>query len=230
MSHHINLTRIKGVANALSDLENEIAFVGGATVSLYADAPEHLEVRPTDDIDVLIEIMSYNAYATLQQKLSTLGFQLDTDAKITCRYKYQGLIVDIMPLDESVLGFSNLWYKQGFENLETYPVENGVDIKLFSIAYFLASKLEAFRGRGGNDGRTSKDFEDIVFVLDNRKSIWDDLKSLDGEVLLYLQEQFRQLLQLPYIGEWISVHLEPETANKRKEMIIEGMATIVNGI
>lgn len=47
MSHHINLTRIKGVANALSDLKDEIAFVGGATVSLYADTPEYIEVRPS---------------------------------------------------------------------------------------------------------------------------------------------------------------------------------------
>ncbi len=35
---------------------------------------------------------------------------------------------------------------------------------------FLATKFEAFKDRGG-DYRTSHDFEDIVYVLDNRTTI-----------------------------------------------------------
>ncbi len=227
MSHHINLTRIKGVAHALSDLKDEIAFVGGATVSLYVDTPEYIEVRPTEDIDVLIEILSYNAYAQLQEKLSALGFELDKEAKITCRYIYQGLIVDIMPLEENVLGFSNRWYKEGFEHLELYPIIHGPDIRIFPAAYFIACKLEAFHGRGKGDGRTSKDFEDIIFILDNRESIWADLKKYERDVFQYIQEQFSKLLSLPYIEEWISAHLEPATANKRVKMIRDGMRRIV---
>ena len=226
MSHHINLTRIKGVANALSDLENEIAFVGGATVSLYADTPEYVEVRPTDDIDVLVEILTYNAYTQLQQKLNELGFELDKEAKITCRYKYQGIIVDIMPLEGNVLGFENLWYKEGFGNLETYHVADGPSIRIFPVAYFIASKIEAFRGRGNKDGRTSKDFEDIIFVLDNRQSVWEDLKQQGGEVLSYLQQQFKDLLSLPYIDEWIATHLDPNTADKRTNILIKTMKAI----
>ena len=37
MPHHINITRIKAVAGLLKALQQEIVFVGGATVSLYAD-------------------------------------------------------------------------------------------------------------------------------------------------------------------------------------------------
>ncbi len=62
MSHHINLVRIKGVYHALGALNETIAFVGGATVSLYVDRPEQTDVRPTNDIDVLIEIGSYGEY------------------------------------------------------------------------------------------------------------------------------------------------------------------------
>ena len=42
MNHHRNITRIKAVSNALEDLKDLVVFVGGATVSLYADriAPE----------------------------------------------------------------------------------------------------------------------------------------------------------------------------------------------
>ena len=40
MSDHINIARLKAVVNILSDFKEEIVFVGGATVSLYASRPE----------------------------------------------------------------------------------------------------------------------------------------------------------------------------------------------
>ncbi|HTM66044.1 MAG TPA: nucleotidyl transferase AbiEii/AbiGii toxin family protein [Flavipsychrobacter sp.] len=152
MSHHINLIRIKGVASALVELKDDIAFVGGATVSLYADHPEQTDTRPTDDIDVLVEIATYSAYTKLQERLRVLGFALDTEAKITCRYKYQGLIVDIMPTEEEVLGFKSRWYKEGFKHLQTYTSEHGIQIRIFPVAYFIASKLDAFNDRSSGDG------------------------------------------------------------------------------
>jgi len=109
MSHHVNLVRIKSVYNALEELNEMVAFVGGATVSLYVDRPEQADVRPTYDIDVLVEIGSYRENVAIQEKLAAIGFNVDQEAKITCRYKYQGLTVDIMPTDEDVLGFSNKW-------------------------------------------------------------------------------------------------------------------------
>jgi hypothetical protein len=38
-----------------------VVFVGGATVSLYADRIA-AEVRPTDDIDILLETLRANRY------------------------------------------------------------------------------------------------------------------------------------------------------------------------
>ncbi len=57
MSHHTNTIRIKAVAKALDDLNKKIVFVGGATISLYPDR-QVFEVRPTDDVDVIIEILN----------------------------------------------------------------------------------------------------------------------------------------------------------------------------
>ena len=220
MSHHVNRVRIKAVHNALAALHETIVFVGGATVSLYADKPEQTDVRPTNDIDVLIEIGSYGAYAAIQEQLATIGFYVDPEAKVTCRYIYDGLTVDIMPTDESVLGFSNRWYKEGFSNLETYQVDERTTVNIFSPAYFIASKLEAYKGRGNNDGRTSQDFEDIVFVLDNRKTIWQELNESTPVLKRYLQEEWRHLLSNTNIEEWLSVHLEYNTATARARVIL----------
>lgn len=57
-----SITRIKVVYGALEELANEVVFVGGATVALYADRPSG-EARPTDDVDILVELMHYRDYA-----------------------------------------------------------------------------------------------------------------------------------------------------------------------
>jgi predicted nucleotidyltransferase len=217
------------VYNALGELKDSVAFVGGATVSLYADKPEQADVRPTEDIDVLIEIGTYMEYTKLQDYLNKLGFELDTEAAVICRYKYQGLTVDVMPTDENVLGFSNRWYKKGFEHIIKYQVDDQVKVNIFSSPYFIASKLEAFNGRGRKDGRTSQDFEDIVFVLDNRKSIWAEMQDADVEVRSCLMEEWAGLLRIPYHEEWISAHLEYETAYVRARSIITSMRSFVGG-
>ncbi len=67
MSHSINLLRLKAVSQALHPLQTQVVFVGGATVSLYADRKAE-EVRPTDDVDVLIEIWAYKDYAAIEEK------------------------------------------------------------------------------------------------------------------------------------------------------------------
>lgn len=74
--------------------------------------------------------------------------------------------------------------------------------------YLLATKFEAFKGRGNGDGRTSHDFEDIVFVLENRKEIWQEILDLNGEIKEYLINEFTQLINNPFATEWIDCHVE----------------------
>ncbi|MBK7636041.1 MAG: hypothetical protein IPJ13_18520 [Saprospiraceae bacterium] len=56
MSHHHNLLRIVTVARALAELNKDVVFVGGAVVSLYSQKPHLIDLRVTDDIDIIIEI------------------------------------------------------------------------------------------------------------------------------------------------------------------------------
>jgi hypothetical protein len=60
MSHRENITRIRAVYHALEELAVSVVFVGGATVSLYTDRPA-AEVRPTDNVDILIALAHYSA-------------------------------------------------------------------------------------------------------------------------------------------------------------------------
>jgi len=207
MNHHTNIVRIKAVAHALAGLNAKVVFVGGATISLYPDRPI-LDVRPTDDVDVIIEIVNYKNRSLLEERLRTLGFSHDIDSGVICRYRIHGIIVDIAPTDDASVGFSNRWYPAGFEQSISYQIDEQTSINILDAPYFIATKLEAHKGRGDNDGRTSQDFEDIVFVLENRSTIWQEMSTTNDELQQYLLAEFLNLSEQRGLREWIDCHVE----------------------
>lgn len=223
--NNINVVRIKAVANALNDLLEKVVFVGGATTSFYPDR-QILEVRPTDDVDVIVEILSYKNRVELEKKLLKIGFTNDIESGIICRYKIKGVVVDIMPTNEPSIGFQNIWYPDGFTNSIEFEIEKDFRIRILSPAYFIATKLEAHKSRGNNDGRTSQDFEDIIFVLENRESIWNEMIDTDEKLSSYLKNEFKDLLDNPNIKEWISCHVERNNSNAIN-YIIENIYTFI---
>lgn len=205
MNQHTNLVRIRAVYHGLGPLRDQVVFVGGATVALYADR-QAAEVRPTDDVDILVEIVTQGAFAAIEQQLRELGFKNDTSARFVGRYLLDGLIVDVMPTDEKILGFSNPWYKEGYIVSIPYVIDEQHVVRIFPVVYFMASKIAAFENRGNKDGRTSSDFEDVIYVLENRTSIWDELAAAPETVKAYLKERFNTYREAGNLEEWVSAH------------------------
>ena len=178
MSPKINEELIKTVARALEGLNEKVVFVGGATVPLYADVPV-LDIRPTDDIDVAVEILSYAKRTNIEERLGKIGFRPDTSSGVACRYIMgEDIVVDIIPTNDPSSGIKTKWYPEGFKNSIPYQLDD-LTINIFSAPYFISAKLEAFKDRGKKDGRTSQDFEDIIFILENRTTVWDEIKNSD---------------------------------------------------
>ena len=227
MEQHLSILRIKAVATILKQLNHKMVFVGGATVALYAPREMSYETRPTDDVDVVVELASYLDYSKLDEQLRLIGFQNDIESGIICRYKVQGIVVDIMPTNPSVLGFSNIWYPDGFRNAMDVKIDDEVTIKIFSPAYFIATKLEAFKSRGGKDYRTSSDFEDIVYVLDNCVEIETSLGNVNDSLKVYFQTEFSKLLADNSLEEGIYAHLPPRFAMSKSIAIISLLRKII---
>ncbi len=225
MSHRINIVRIKAVANALDNLKEKVVFVGGATISLYPDR-QVFEVRPTDDVDVLIEILNYQNRVDLEEKLRGIGFSHDIESGVVCRYKINGIVVDIMPTNDISIGFSNTWYPEGFNQAIDYIIDEGCKVKILSAPFFIATKFEAFKGRGKNDGRTSSDFEDIIYTLENRASIWDEMNNTNENLRNYLRIEFQNVLNNPNHFEWIDGHVE-RASPPASYLILEAMKKFV---
>jgi predicted nucleotidyltransferase len=207
MSQSTNLIRIKAVNSALKPLEQKVVFIGGAVVSLYAQR-EVIEIRPTDDVDVLVELLNYGGRAEIEEKLRSIGFAHDVESGIVCRYRIQGIIVDILPTTDASSGFNNKWYPEGFENAAAHKLDDFHTIFILTAPYFLVTKIEAFKDRGNRDGRTSQDFEDMIFILENRAEIWEELNRCQGTLRDYLQKEFSALLKIPYFNDWVEAHVE----------------------
>lgn len=224
-----NVVRIKVLAEAFSRLKNKVVFVGGAVVELYCDDPARAEVRPTDDVDVVVELINLGSYATLEEDLRAIGFQNDMFSSVICRYKYHDIVIDIMPTDANILGFTNVWYNDGLSHSIPYVLNDGLAIQIFTLHYFIASKFEALKSdRHGKDYRYNSDFEDIIYIFDNRINIKSELVECTNDVKVYLQKMIIALLQRPYIEEEIIANLEYSSSNQRKNRILAIWESFIN--
>ena len=199
-----NIIMLQTVANGLGELKDEMVFVGGAVAELYADNPAASEIRPTLDVDCVIEIRSRLQFAKMEENLRARGFKNDTSTGAPiCRWIYKDIKVDVMPTDSDVLGFSNRWYEEGIEIKRQKTLPNGTNVFVFPPEYYLAAKFEAHNSRGGNDLRQSHDFEDIIYILDNCSNIVDNISASNPSVKEYLKSECLKLLENPNITEGI---------------------------
>lgn len=192
---HRNLELLIAAAGKLRPLLDELVFVGGCTTGLLITDEAAAEVRPTIDVDAIAEISSYADYATFSEKLQDLDFTLDTSEDApTCRFRSDETILDVMPLDEGILGFSNRWYKPAMESAEEREIASGLRIRVVTAPYFCATKLEAFAGRGQGDYLASHDLEDLVTLIDGRLGLIEELREAPQDVRSYVADEIAHLL------------------------------------
>jgi hypothetical protein len=100
-----NIVILQTVADGLEELKEEVVFVGGAVAELYADDPASSDIRPTLDVDCVIELSSRLEHAILEERLRAKKFAHDTSGgSPICRWIYKSIKVDVMPTDE------NTWF------------------------------------------------------------------------------------------------------------------------
>lgn len=99
-----------------------------------------------------------------------------------------------MPTEGKILGFTNRWYPEGFEKSVTTKLHDGQEIRIFALPYLIASKIEAFKGRGKKDYIGSTDMEDIVALLDGAPDFQEQTRQVPVPLRAYLRENFRAFL------------------------------------
>lgn len=193
----IQRAMLEVVATALgATLRQQVAFVGGCTTALFlTDAFSLEQVRHTKDVDLIVGVLGHGQWYGLQQQLRNQGFTDDTspDAPI-CAMRWQGLRVDFMPDDPKVLGFSNRWYPEALKTASPFALSDACTIRLVQPACFMATKLEAFLGRGQHDPESSQDIEDLLNLFDGRATIVAEMVASSPAMRAFFAEQLTALL------------------------------------
>ena len=111
-----NIRMLELAAEQLGNLLSEVVFVGGATVELWITDEAAPEFRPTDDVDVIVEITTRRDYHRFERRVREVGFEHDQESGVICRFREpeSGLLLDVMPTEASILGFENRWQAAAF--------------------------------------------------------------------------------------------------------------------
>ena len=227
MPNH-NLDLLAQAARLLEPLLDELVFVGGCTTALLITDKAAADVRPTYDVDAIAEITSYPAYADFSARLRKIGFTEDTsEGAPICRWRQKKTILDVMPLDEKILGFSNRWYRPAMESASDRELEPGLRIRVVNSVYFCATKLEAFASRGNGDYMASHDLEDLLSVIDGRPELVGEIQSAPLDVLAYIASEVQTLLDTEAFLDALPGHLHPDVASQgRVGTILDRMRQI----
>jgi hypothetical protein len=91
----LNLQMLEEAAAKLASLLDDLVFVGGVTLGLLITDPAAAPIRPTKDIDVIAEIMTYTDYIVFSNRLRQEDFTEDAgEDPITCRWHHGELILE----------------------------------------------------------------------------------------------------------------------------------------
>jgi predicted nucleotidyltransferase len=223
---------LQTVADALGpELVRQVAFVGGCTTALLiTDAFARESVRFTEDVDVIVHVLGYGKWQGLLSELRQRGFRESPEDDIICRMRLpnaligRDLLVDFMPDDEAILNFTNRWYRDALRSATDHALPSGTLIRVVTPGYFLATKLEAYRGRGRNDPLASRDIEDILAVVDGRDSLQSELLQAEPALGHYIAQAITDLLahrDFPY-----AVQAAARQQQAREELIFQRLEAI----
>jgi hypothetical protein len=217
----VSIEMLEAAADALGDLLGEVVFVGGATLGLWITDAAAPEPRPTNDVDLIVEVASRGGFHEFEERLRARGLREDVLSGVICRWRHGELVLDVMPTDASILGFANRWQALAVPHAIERELPSGTRIAAVSPPFLVATKLEAFAGRGREDYFGSRDFADVVSLLDGREELVAEVRSSPGDLRRYLAEELARHQTHPRFLDGIYGGLLPDDASQaRAELIV----------
>jgi hypothetical protein len=212
---------LETAALALGDLRHRVVFLGGATIGLWMTDPASRAARTTDDVDVVAEVATLASYEAFQADLRRAGFTEDILSGVICRWQHtdSGLVLDAIPAKPELAGFEGEWLQPAAAAAVERELPSGALIRVVPPIHLLATKLEAFADRGEDDCLSSRDFEDIVLLIDSRDELRDELATADEELKTYVNRQLSRIMRLPNFDYGVEGALAAPDARERANAI-----------
>jgi hypothetical protein len=226
---------IEAAAEALGPLLSDVVFLGGASIHLWVSDPAAPATRATNDVDVISAVAGTVGYYKLGERLRERGFSEASDSPVICRWHHAetSLVLDVMPTDEKVLGFSNRWYERAIATSVELSLSNGLQIRAATPPSIIATKLAAWHGRGNKDMLGSLDLHDVLVLIDGREEL---IAEIDEEPVLsrYISNELAALRSDPHFtyltesalhGYGALIAERGEVVHRRIEAIIASVAS-----
>ena len=121
-----------------------------------------------------------------------------------------------MPTLGDVLGFSNRWYALAVNTARDLTLPSGTAIRVITAPAFVATKLEAFAGRGGGDHLFSHDLSDVISVIDGRDELLVEVLQAPTVLQTYLVRQMSALLATRAFRDSLPGHLPADAASQAR--------------
>jgi Nucleotidyl transferase AbiEii toxin, Type IV TA system len=214
----VSFELLERAAQALEPVLSDVVFLGGASIVLWITDPAAPPPRPTKDVDVVVEVTSRTAFHKFEDRLRSLGFKEDQEDGIICRWRHPGidLILDAMPADAAMLGFENRWQGASIPHAVECTLPSGTAIRAAAPRYLLATKIEAFTGRGREDFLGSRDFGDMIALIDGREELVTEVQQAAPELRRYLAGELGRLRAHPRFRDGISGALRADRASQAR--------------
>jgi hypothetical protein len=190
---------------------------------LWVTDPAAPALRPTKDVDVVLEVTTRAAFYDFERRLRDHGFAEDKLDGIICRWRHRAsdLTLDATPADPRSLGFANRRQAAAIPHAIERRLPSGAAIRAVSPPYLLATKLEAFKSRGRDDFLASRDFGDIIALVDGREELTIEVARADYEVRSYIGSEVQRLLAHPRFPDGLFGALRPDAASQaRAEAVV----------
>lgn len=213
----MSVALLEAAAAALGELKREVVFLGGATVTLWVTDPAAPPARPTKDVDVVVEATTRLGFEQFQERLRS-AFTEDRESGVICRWKSRvgALALDVMPARAELLGFENRWLSEALPHAVERRLPSATTIRAVSPPYLVATKLEAFRGRGGGDYYGSRDVADVVALLDGRAEIVEEVRASPPGLRRYLADHLARIVEDRRGLEGLAAHLPMDAASQER--------------
>lgn len=225
-----NVPALELVVAKLGALTSELVLVGGCSVGLLITDRARPPVRPTEDVDMVTQVVTLAAYHQIQERLRACGFkEAKEEGAHIFRWRNGNLILDVMPSGVDFGHSSNRWYPEAIKSAMPYTLPSGSNVRLIAAPLFIATKFEAFQDRGQGD-YGHHDIEDIVNVVDGRSGLTEEIAQAPGEVREFLKDEFDGLLANEAFHDRLPWHLHGDAGSQARAFIVVSRMRVLAGL
>jgi hypothetical protein len=212
---------LETAAATLGRLRERVVFLGGATISLWTTDPAARTPRVTYDVDVVAEVVTLAGYERSKVSFEKRGSQKIRTAASS--------------VDGSTKRPSSLWMLFLQSHVSPASAADGCVRRprpQSSIGFLLGPLFASFlpciywrrslrrlRIGGNDDCIASRDFEDVILLIDSREQLLEEQRRSPDDVQAYIRPELNRLMRLPTFEYGVERALTGPAARGRVQQV-----------